>query len=192
MARRKFTQAFADTWRRLTGRTPQVLTRDAGSKVGEIKKASGETTKDIAQRLGVTERTVKAWESGKRQPRGKTAARLNEAMTDSLTKRQEVREQRSSRRTGRPAPPIPGPREVRINASLSVGGDRIRPRTTHVIQAGDGNVTERDIARLIAAKESGIPGLVESEAARVIALAWGIPTDSSDYEVEFYGDVDIW
>lgn len=193
MARRqKFTQAFADAWRKLTGRTPQVLTRDAGSKVGEIKKASGVSNKEIAGRLGVSERTVRAWETGKRQPRGKTAARLNEAMTDALSKRQEVRQDRSTKRTGIPAPKPPTRAEVRINASVQVGKDRIRPRTTHVIRAGDGNVTDRDIARLIAAQQSGIPGLAESEAARVIALAWGIPADSTEYEVEFYGDVDIW
>ena len=193
MAKRaKFTQAFADAWRKLTGRTPQVLARDAGSKVGEIKKASGATTKDIAARMGVSERTVRAWESGKRQPRGKTAARLNEAMTDALAKRQEVRQERSTKRTGVPAPKPPTRGEVRINGAVKVGGDRVRPRTTHTIRAGDGLVTDRDIARMLAAKESGVPGLVEAEAGRLLALAWGIPADSTEYEVEFYGDVDTW
>jgi DNA-binding transcriptional regulator YiaG len=190
--RQKFTQTFTNAWRKLTGRTPQVLTRDAGAKVEEIKKASGVSNKEIAARMGVSERTVRAWETGKRQPRGKTAARLNETMTDALVKRQEVRQERSSQRTGIPAPKPPTRGEVRINGAVQVGKDRIRPRTTHVIRAGEGNVTEQDIARVLAAKESGIPGLAESEAARLIALAWGIPTDSSDYEVEFYGGVDIW
>jgi DNA-binding transcriptional regulator YiaG len=190
--RQKFTQAFSDTWRKLTGRTPQVLARDSGAKVGEIKKASGVSNKDIAARMGVSERTVRAWETGKREPRGKTAARLNEVMTDALAKRQEVRQDRSSKRTGVPAPKPPTQGEVRINGAVKVGNDRTRPRTTHTIRSGDGLVTDRDIARLLAAKESGVPGLVEAEAGRLLALAWGIPADSTDYEVEFQGDIDIW
>lgn len=190
--RHKFTQAFADAWRKLTGRTPQVLVRDASSKVAEIKKASGATTKEIAARMGVSERTVRAWETGKRQPRGKTAARLNEVLTDALVKRQELRQQRAARR-GRQTPTIkPSRREVLINGAVKVGGDRVRPRNTHTIRSGDGMVTDQDIARMLAAKESGIPGLVEAEAGRLISLAWGIPVDSSDYEVEFFGGLEVW
>jgi DNA-binding transcriptional regulator YiaG len=190
--RQKFTQAFSDAWRKVTGRTPQVLTRDSESKVSEIKKASGASNKEIADRMGVSERTVRAWETGKREPRGKTAARLNEVMTDALAKRHEIRQERSSKRSGVPVPSPSTQGEVRINGAVKVGKDRTRPRTTHTIRSGDGLVTDRDIARLLAAKESGIPGLVESEAGRLIALAWGIPADSTDYEVEFQGDVDVW
>lgn len=187
----KFSADFANRWRRLTGRTPQVLARGADSKVKEIQKASGESAKEIAKRVGVSERTVKAWQAGKREPRGKTAQRLNEVMADSLVKRQQVREDRAERRGIAPKPIPPGPRAVNINGSIKVGQDRTRPRQTHTIREGDGKVTKRDIQRLIAARDSGIPGLVEAEAGRLLALAWGIPEDSTDYEVTFPGGVTV-
>ncbi len=188
---RKFSSDFADRWRRLTGRTPQVLARGADSKVGEIQKASGMSAKEIAQKVGVSERTVKAWQSGKREPRGKTAAKLNAVMTDTLTKRQQLREERAARQGRPPKPQPPAPRSVNINGSIKVGQDRTRPRQTHTVQVGDGNVTQKDIQRLIAARDSGIPGLVEAEAGRLIALAWGIPEEGSEYEVAFPGGVSV-
>lgn len=188
---KKFSAEFDGMWRRLTGRTPQVLARTADTKVGEIQKAAKLSTKDIAQKVGVSERTVKGWQSGKTQPRGQTAAKLDRVMTDALVKREEQRRERSVRRGGAPEPKPTVPGRVSVNGAVRVGKEtRTRTRQTYTIRAGEGNVTQKDIERVLAAAESGSSALVAAEAGRLIALAWGVE-ESAEYEITFPGGVDI-